>query len=70
MFAGFAATAGNSHFRVQFKIDSSFNYWSRHMKTEQKTQPAKLKKFAIREVEELKTTAAAAYVCWICSNCW
>lgn len=40
------------------------------MKTEQNIQLTKLKKFAIREVEQLKTTAAAAYVCWICSNCW
>ncbi|WP_445633408.1 hypothetical protein NSTC745_05065 [Nostoc sp. DSM 114161] len=40
------------------------------MKTVQASQPKTLKKFAIREVESLKTTAAAAYVCWICSSCW
>ncbi|BAY73961.1 hypothetical protein NIES25_03690 [Nostoc linckia NIES-25] len=40
------------------------------MKPVQASQPKTLKKFAIREVETLKTTAAAAYVCWICSSCW
>jgi hypothetical protein len=42
------------------------------MKTTQQTQPAtKMKKFAIREVETLKTTAAAAYFCYICGvSCW
>jgi hypothetical protein len=40
------------------------------MKTVEAIQPKTMKKFVIREVETLRTTRAAAYVCWICSSCW
>ncbi|MFN6540003.1 hypothetical protein [Desmonostoc muscorum] len=40
------------------------------MKTVESIQPKTMKKFVIREVETLRTTRAAAYVCWICSSCW
>lgn len=33
-----------------------------------KPRLTKLKKFAVREVEELRTTAAAVYPCWLCGR--
>jgi hypothetical protein len=55
--------------KLDLENTNNFNLKESSMNTTQ-PQVTKMKKFVIREVETLKTTAAAAYSCWLCNSCW